>query len=111
MKVESCLGIADERRLPSLPTFLAWVTVLALVACAQTPPFPPVPTPQEEVVPAPPVSSTQLIWQPGHYDWDGSQYIWTKGQWTEKTGNSTLWQDGYWQKQGDQYVWVPGHWM
>jgi len=96
-----------------LPRFLVWVSVLALVACEQTRPlpFPPIPAPQDEVVPAPPVSSTPLIWQPGDYAWDGSNYVWTKGQWTQKQANATFWQDGHWEKQGSAYVWVPGHWM
>jgi hypothetical protein len=70
-----------------------------------------VPQAQDEVVPAPPVSEIPLIWRPGHYDWDGSQYVWTAGEWTQKAGHGNLWQDGYWQKQGDQYVWVRGHWL
>ncbi len=94
------------------PTLLVLVSGLVLIACTQRPlPFPPIPAPQAEEVPAPPVWYTPLIWQPGHYDWDGSHYVWSKGEWTDKAGKGTLWQDGYWEQQGDNYVWVRGHWL
>jgi hypothetical protein len=57
------------------------------------------------------VSSVLLIWRPGHYDWNGTGYVWVGGQWVERAGHETLWQDGYWQRQGVSYVWVPAHWL
>ena len=86
---------------------------LLLSACATTTyaPYPPVPAPRAERVPAPPVSSTLLIWQPGHHDWDGQQFAWIEGRWVERAGHGTLWQDGYWRRDGVTYVWVRGHWI
>ena len=73
--------------------------------------YPPVPAPPAEMVPAPPRSSVPLIWQPGHYDWDGARYIWVPGHWVDRAGHGTLWQDGYWQRAGAGFTWVPPHWM
>ena len=48
-----------------------------LAACATTTtnvanPFPPVPPPTAEIIPKPPVSAEALLWQPGHWDWNGN---------------------------------------
>lgn len=71
----------------------------------------PVPPIRAERVPAPPRSAVVLIWQPGHYNWNGSDYVWTAGQWVERAGHGTLWQDGYWQRTSQTSVWVPAHWI
>jgi hypothetical protein len=72
---------------------------------------PPVPTLPAEQVPAPPPSKVTLIWQPGHYDWDGSHYAWVPGEWIERAGHGTLWQDGFWRSGHGEASWVPGHWL
>jgi hypothetical protein len=88
----------------------------ALVAsCAQpagysAPPYPPVPPPQQEAIPNPPVTATPLIWQPGHYDWNGSAYVWIPGSYVPRDGHS-LWQPGYWAQTAGGWTWQPGHWM
>jgi hypothetical protein len=69
---------------------------------------PPIPV---ETVPKPPVSEEPLIWQPGHWDWTGSAYVWTQGSWVVRAGHGTQWQDGYWVNQGASWVWVAGHWL
>ena len=73
--------------------------------------LPTVPPVRAEQVPTPPVSQTTLIWQPGHYDWTGTSYIWIPGAWVERAGQGTLWQDGYWRRVNGQPVWVPAHWI
>jgi hypothetical protein len=93
------------------------VVVTALCAftlggCAVSyPAYPQVPAPLDEAVTAPPKSSIPLIWQPGHYSWNGANYVWERGQWVPRAGHGTLWQDGYWVRKGDAYEWVPPHWM
>ena len=37
-------------------------------------PYPPVPALISETVPKPPVTAEPLMWQPGHWDWNGSGY-------------------------------------
>ena len=75
------------------------------------PAHPPVPPVLAEDVPAPPEPRVALIWQPGHYDWTGSDYQWVPGKWVERAGHGTLWQDGYWQRNGGTEVWLPAHWI
>lgn len=71
----------------------------------------PVPPIRTERVPAPPRSFVVLIWQPGHYDWNGSGYVWVSGKWVERAGHGTLWQDGYWRQTNQTSEWVPAHWI
>jgi WXXGXW repeat (2 copies) len=92
--------------------FLVPLGTLLLGACTATSTaYPAVPAPRAELVPVPPRSSVPLIWQPGHYDWDGARFLWVPGRWVDRAGHGTLWQDGYWRREGSGYVWVPAHWM
>jgi hypothetical protein len=90
------------------------VLALALAGCAvsttTTSPYPPVPPPVAEQRPLPPVSPDPLIWQPGHWDWNGTAYTWSPGLWVPREGHGSLWQDGYWSLVNGRYVWVPPHW-
>ncbi len=92
---------------------LATPCLLLLGGCvaAYPPAHPPIPPVLAEQVPVPPRSSVVLIWQPGHYDWNGVTYSWVSGKWVERTGHGTLWQDGYWRQSADTSTWVPAHWL
>ena len=46
----------------------------------------PMPPPMAETMPRPPVSPVPLIWQPGHWDWTGSSYVWAPGQYVDLGG-------------------------
>ena len=93
---------------PAIPSMLC----LLLLGCAGTyRTHPPVPPAFAELVPEPPQSDVSLIWQPGHFDWDGSNYATVPGRWVERAGHGTLWQDGYWKPTDGDSVWVPGHWL
>ena len=88
------------------------VLCLLLQGCAATyATHPPVPPALAELVPAPPQSDVSLIWQPGHFDWDGTDYVTVPGRWVERAGHGTLWQDGYWRPSNGPSVWVPAHWI
>ncbi len=84
---------------------------LLLVGCAESAAPPPVPAPMAESVPKPPVSAVPLVWQPGHWDWTGSSYVWTPGQYVDAAGHSGNWMPSYWDKTGSGWVWRPAHWM
>ncbi len=91
---------------------LSALCAVALSGCLGTgPTHPPVPATPDEQVPVPPPSTTTLIWQPGHYDWDGAHYLWVRGEWTASTGETRLWRDGFWDTVNKQPVWVPGRWL
>jgi hypothetical protein len=88
---------------------------LALAGCAGQAsgnPYPPVPPLQAETMGKPPVTTTPLIWQPGHWDWTGGGYTWVPGEFVPSAGHGTLWMPGYWARGADgTWVWQPAHWM
>ena len=105
---------------PRLPLLLAapMFAVLALSACVPSlPPLnsanpnPPPPAVLHEEVPLPPVSEEPLLWQPGHWNWEGQGYVWVQGQWIARAGRGTSWQDGYWSQANGTWSWVPAHWL
>lgn len=74
----------------------------------------PVPPPlQAETRPKPPVSEDTQIWQPGHWDWNGSTYAWREGAWIKQGTGSNLWMDGHWARDHAPApcYWVPAHWV
>ncbi|MBV8399407.1 MAG: YXWGXW repeat-containing protein [Acetobacteraceae bacterium] len=86
---------------------------LALSGCVVRQPMPPPPPPATtEVVPNPPVSATPLIWQPGHWDWNGAAYVWVPGQFVPREGHGPMWMPGHWaQTPTGGWAWQPPHWM
>jgi hypothetical protein len=72
---------------------------------------PPVPPLQPEVVPKPPVTATPLIWQPGHWDWNGTAYTWAPGQYVPRVGHGNLFMPGYWAQTPNGWAWQPAHWL
>ena len=42
---------------------------------------PQAPPPRVEERPAPPYSTS--VWVPGHWDWNGQEYVWTPGHWEQ----------------------------
>lgn len=84
---------------------------LLVAACTPIVAAPQIPEMPVERVPRPPPSTVNLIWQPGHFDWDGGGYRWIPGEWVPTEGHRRLWQDGIWQRAGDTWVWSPAHWL
>ena len=79
-----CFGRQPDRRLHA-----------AAAAAANN--FPPgADTPVAETVPKPPVTAEPLMWQPGHWDWNGSGYVWTRGEYVPAGGHGNLWTPGWW---------------
>lgn len=71
---------------------------------------PPVPAPLTETMPKPPVTAEALLWQPGHWDWNGSGYVWEPGEYVPAAGHGPLFQPGYWSKGDSGWQWQPAHW-
>jgi hypothetical protein len=71
---------------------------------------PPVPALFPESIPKPPVSAETLIWQPGHWDWNGTGYVWAPGQYVPAAGHGYLWMQGYWDRTPAGWSWQPAHW-
>ena len=85
----------------------AWL----LTGCAAENPPPPIPAPMADTIPKPPVTATPLIWQPGHWDWNGNAYSWVPGQYVAQGGHSDMWMPAYWEKASSGWVWHSAHWM
>ena len=56
------------------------------------------------------MSADALLWQPGHWDWNGSGYAWQPGEYVPAAGHGALFQIGYWQQTPSGWVWVKAHW-
>ena len=82
-----------------------------LAGCAVQSAPPPIPATTVEVIPNPPVSATPIIWQPGHWDWNGTDYVWTLGQYVPNTGHGNLFMPGWWAQTASGWRWQPAHWM
>ena len=91
---------------------LALALVAGLSACA-TPVVPPpaVPPPQAEVQPLPPISAQELLWRPGHWEWDGRGYVWIPGEYVPRGNLSGAYQPSYWRQEGGGWVWQPWRWL
>ncbi len=72
---------------------------------------PPVPPPQQELIPKPPVTSTPLVLQPGHWDWNGTGYVWEPARYVPRAGHGSLFMPGYWAQSASGWQWQPPHWM
>ena len=88
---------------------LALLAGCASTTTAFTPP--PVPPPRPEMIPKPPVTGTPLVWQPGHWNWNGTGYVWEPGEYTAREGHGTMFQPGYWQQTPAGWQWVTPHWL
>jgi hypothetical protein len=84
---------------------------LGAPALAQPPmPYGPVPPPRYEAVPPPP--GDRYVWEPGHWHWNGAQYVWIGGHYVIREVRYHHWIDGrwVWSVQAGQWVWRPAHW-
>jgi WXXGXW repeat (2 copies) len=91
---------------------LGWLVGAVLLAgCSTANPYPPVPAPLAETMPNPPVSAQELSWQPGHWDWSGSGYVWQPGQYVSSAGHTNMWMPGFWAKTDGGWAWQRAHWQ
>jgi len=93
------------------PTALVLALLLAACTVAASGPYPPVPAPMNEATPLPPVSGQALIWQPGHWDWNGGGYAWTAGRYVPVEGHGKLWMREQWSQTPGGWQWQPAHWV
>jgi hypothetical protein len=98
-----------------ITTLAALLGISLLAACTAKPrpdgnPYPPVPPLISETMPNPPVTADPLMWQPGHWDWGGSGYVWSKGQYIPAAGHGNMWVPGWWSRSPAGWQWQPPHW-
>jgi hypothetical protein len=70
------------------------------------------PPPRHERIPPPPPGRPAeiVVWDPGHWHWDGRAWVWRPGHYIERPRREAKWVPGHWATRGPQYVWVEGHW-
>ncbi len=94
-------------------------TLLSLSACyVETPrrvvvvaPNPPPPVRVETVPAVPAPRAEALVWDPGHWHWDGHDWVWRPGHYVERPRREAVWEPGHWVAQpAGGYLWVDGHW-
>ena len=71
--------------------------------------YPPPPPRREERVPPP---RRGHYWQPGHWRWNGSTYVWAGGYWVAGPMRRGHYVHGRWAWAPGrrQWVWQPAHW-
>jgi hypothetical protein len=67
------------------------------------------PPPRRAEIP-PPAPSPQALWEPGHWRWNGTRYVWWRGRYLERPQPDANWIPGYWQQEADGWTWVEGRW-
>jgi hypothetical protein len=70
------------------------------------PPAPP-PVAREDLVPVPPEGA---VWVQGHYEWNGRNYFWVGGHYTQPSEAGLYWEPGRWVDRYGRWEWIAGHW-
>ncbi len=96
------------RRLAAI--FVAFLAIGIGSAVAQPPPPAGPPPIQYEAVPPPP--GERYVWEPGHWHWNGVQYVWFRGHYVIRQAGWGHYVPGHWVWRPDlgRHVWVPAHW-
>ncbi len=83
---------------------------LADTAVAQPPPaYAPIPPPRYERMPPPPPGA-RVVWEPGHWHWNGRGYVWYGGHYVNVRPQYHHYEPGRWVDRGGRWVWMPAHW-
>jgi hypothetical protein len=106
-----------------LRTALVAVPLLSLAtACVVAPPphrvavevvapKPPPPVRYEAPPPPPPDRAELVVWDPGHWRWDGHDWAWQPGHYIERPRREAHWVPGRWAARPDgTWAWVEGRW-
>jgi hypothetical protein len=69
------------------------------------------PPPRREVIPVlPPDRAKREHWQPGHWRWDGRDYVWVEGRYAVRPRAEAVWIAPRWDRRGSGWVFVEGRW-
>ena len=79
--------------------------VMPAIACPRVPDI------QVEVMPRPPVSPTQLTWQPGHWNYVDREFVWEPGRYIPSATGQKAWVGGGFTLGPTGCTWVPAHWQ
>ena len=79
------------------------------------PSAPPPPPPQAALVPPPPQGANDVVWQPGHWTYSGTQdapWTWVSGRYVVPPDRKmATWMPGRWEETTrGSWIWNAGHW-
>jgi hypothetical protein len=106
-----------HRRRAIAGAVLISASALALAGCVAEPArpvervvvrTPAPPPPRAEYQPPPP--NERVAWDPGHWTWNGRDYVWVAGHYIERPNVAMRWEPGHWVQRGGGWVWVEGGW-
>jgi len=46
----------------------------------------------------------------GHWEWNGSRYVWKHGRYLRRPSDRAVWVEGHWQSSELGWFWQAGHW-
>jgi len=70
----------------------------------------PPPAVRYEVAPPPP-AGREVVWERGHWHWDGHDWEWVPGHFVERPHRTAEWVEGHWaERPNGTWAWAPGHW-
>ncbi len=119
---DNCNGVIDEACIPMQRPLAVAVPVGQPVAQPYAQPVPPpvaVPSGSIEVTVAPPPMRAEQqspmpgpghVWVGGYWNWNGSQYAWTPGQWQAPPQQGQVWEAPQWRQYGDRWRFGRGGW-
>jgi hypothetical protein len=71
----------------------------------------PPPAMRAEIVPVlPPERVAVEHWQPGHWRWNGREYVWVEGRYAARPRPQAVWMAPRWDRRGSGWVYVEGRW-
>lgn len=54
--------------------------------------------------------SPEYAYQKGRWTWNGSRYVWIRGNWVRRPVGKMIWVEGHWDARPGGYVYIPGSW-
>lgn len=67
--------------------------------------------PTEYVPRKPEGSQGSFVWIPGHWGWNGENYVWVKGFYQPPPTNANAWIPGKWVERFAEWYWTDGKWV
>lgn len=94
----------------SLATMMLGLGVGSAVAQPAPPPYTMVPPPRYERVPPP--RGERMVWEPGHWQWNGRQYVWRGGHYIPRREHWHAYVPGRWAwaPRLQRWEWIAPHW-
>jgi hypothetical protein len=67
------------------------------------------PPARDETVPSEPPSA-EMVWAPGHWEYQDNNYTWVAGTWIAKPQPTAEYVPPHWENRPEGWAYVPGYW-